>query len=252
MAHTIFSRSNSRLKELLKQRNSYCFFEGEKLVKDILKKEIPISILIIHQSNQAEIPQIPIDGKNITEIWYVNDLVLSKICTLKEKPNLIAVLELEETGIDFENAGIIFALDNVQDPGNVGTIFRCASAFGIPSIAFSGLSIKLNNPKFLRAAQDSIFFARTERFLHFEDLVKKSKKEGYHIYLTSPGLSINTIDVNQIEQPCVIVMGNEGKGLGEGLFDRFPSVRVGQSKGVDSLNVGVCACILMHELKKLK
>lgn len=239
----IRSRSNRKVKDLIKKREQFLFFEGEKLVKDILQKGMKVNILVVHEEKEFLIPE-----KTVKDTWYVNDSILKKLSTLKEKPDFIAVLELEEEAIDFRETKVIIALDNIQDPANAGTVFRCAAAFGIDSIAFSGACVKPTNAKFLRAAQDAFFDIHFQHFETAAALLEKAGKASFHIYLTSSHDTKQTLNPRQVQFPCLILFGNEGKGLDPALFDRYPSIKIPQSDKVESLNVGVSACIVMYEL----
>lgn len=247
MIHRIESRSNPRLKELVKNRDNYLFFEGEKLVLDILQKKMNVKILIVHKGKEDQL-QIP--EKTVKETWFVNDNVLKKLSSLKEKPGFIAVMEPGKKTVNFRKAKTVFGFDAIQDPANAGTVFRCAAAFGIDGVAFSGASVKPTNPKFLRAAQDAFFHVPFQHFDSLESLVDKAKKANFNIYLTSSHESPNTLEIEDVRFPCLILMGNEGKGLPEDLFMRYPTLKIAQTKKVESLNVGISTCIIMHELKK--
>ena len=71
-----------------------------------------------------------------------------------------------------------------------------------------------------------------------------------NIYLTSSKVFKNTIEIENIKTPGIIIFGNEGKGLSEGLFNQFPSIRIPQNSSVESLNVGISACIIIYEMCK--
>jgi TrmH family RNA methyltransferase len=244
--YKINSRSNQRVKDLIKKRDQYFFFEGEKLVKDILDGGIEISILIVDEKREDQLP-IPKETV-VKETWVVAETVLEKISSLKEKPDFIAILEWQEKPVDFHQASVVIGLDSIQDPANVGTVFRCAAAFGIDAIALTGISVNLNNTKFLRAAQDSFFKINYQRFDDVEALIREAEAANFNIYLTSSHDSTYVIAPHHIEGPCLILFGNEGKGLDKALFERYPPVKVPQEDKVESLNVGVSACIIMYEV----
>jgi TrmH family RNA methyltransferase len=246
--HRISSRSNQKLKSLLAQRDQYFFFEGEKLVKDLLKKNESIFRLIINQEIES---RFKIPSKKVDEIWYVNDSVLRKVSSLKERSNLIAVVKYKPKKIDFGKLKLGIVLDNVQDPGNAGTVFRCASAFGIDSIFFSGNCVNLINPKLLRTAQTAVFDVSFQQFSQLEMILEKCLKKNINVYLTSADSTHKGINIKDIKAPCVVIFGNEGKGLEKDYFSRFPSIRISHKNTVESLNVGVSTCIVMYELSNL-
>jgi len=247
MIHRINSRSNQKLKSLLEAKDQYYFFEGEKLVKDLLEKKICVSKLIVNQENKL---RFKISSKKIEEIWFVNDSVLKKISSLKEISDFIAVVKYKPKKIDFGKLELGIVLNSVQDPGNAGTVFRCAAAFGVDSLIFSGDCVKFNNPKLLRTAQTSVFDVDFQHFSHLENILERCQKKNINIYLTSADISPQSIKIQKISAPSIIIFGNEGKGLDKELFTRFSSVRIPQKTIVESLNVGVSACIVMYELKK--
>ncbi len=91
-------------------------------------------------------------------------------------------------------------------------------------------------------------------FQHFETiktLIEKAAKANFNIYLTSSHDSKETISPEEVLFPSLLLFGNEGKGLAGELFQRYPSIKITQTDKVESLNVGVSACFIMHELKKL-
>jgi TrmH family RNA methyltransferase len=247
MIYRINSRSNQKVKDLIKQRDHYFFFEGEKLVKDILQKGKKVEVLVIHKAKEK---QLHVTRESVKETWYVSESVLKKISSLKEKPDFIAVLKLKEEEINFRKSKVVIGVDNIQDPANAGTIFRCAAAFGIDAVVFSGASVKPNNPKFLRAAQDAFFDIHFQHFETIEMLIAKAKKANFNIYLTSSHESRETVGPEEVQFPCLLLFGNEGTGLAEALFQEYASIKIAQTNKVESLNVGVSACIIMHELRK--
>ncbi|MCP4147733.1 MAG: hypothetical protein GY757_08275, partial [bacterium] len=163
----IESRSNPRVKSLIKKKELY-LFEGQKLVSDLLKRNIAIETLIIHDKQKDILPGIP---GVVKETWYVCENVLKKISRLKDNPAIIAVVELKKKNIDFRQAGVVIGLDNIQDPANAGTVFRCAAAFGIDAVAFSGASVRTTNPKFLRGAQDTFLDVDSQNFDSLAELI---------------------------------------------------------------------------------
>lgn len=243
----ITSRSNPRVKDLLKERDKYYIFEGEKLVRDILARGLEIDKLIVNENVAGS---LSLQGQPIRETWYVNDPVLEKISRLKEKPDIIAVMSLKTREIDFKRGRTIIVLDNAQDPGNTGTIFRCAAAFGMDGIALCGASVNPNNPRFLRAAQTSIFDVPYQSFDRVEDVIGQAERENIRVYLTGAHPTGPAIGFNQVVFPCLVLFGNEGQGLEKRLFSLYPTISIPQDSRVESLNVGVSACIIMHELRK--
>lgn len=245
MIRHISSRSNVRIKSLLSERQNDLFFEGEKLVRDLLRRKIPIQTLIVHRSHESEMKT---RIQQVEEMWLVTPNVLEKLTLLKEKSDFMALVRYRPDKVNLEKESLILALDSVQDPGNAGTIFRCAAAFGINAVVFCGECVRPSNPKFLRAAQTAIFDVRFEQIPRLSDLIAQALLHNLNIYLTSPRPPKNPLPIKDIQSPALIVLGNEGRGLPPGMLDQFPVVTIEQKKHLESLNVGISACLLMHEL----
>lgn len=242
----ITSRGNPKVKALLKEKDRYCFFEGEKLVRDILRRSIPISILMVDEKVEGE--WVFPTNDCVTELWIVSSDVLAKFSNLTDKPRVIAVTPWVPSPVDFSTARVVIGLDQIQDPGNAGTVFRCAAAFGVDGVVFSGASVHFTNNKFLRAAQNTLFEVCHQHFSSVNNLIQEAQHAHMNIYLTSSHASTHSLLPAQIKPPCLILLGNEGQGLDEELFKQYPSVIIPQTGKVESLNVGICACLIMYEV----
>lgn len=239
----ITSEKNEKVKSLLSESDDLYMFEGEKLVLDILKNKYVPSLMIINSAHYEKFSNsIPRDSS----VWLVSEKVMKKISSLRSIPVIISIFDkLPENSNIYDN-NIIFVVDNIQDPGNLGSVFRCAAAFGIASIVLTGECVRLTNTKFLRAAQNSIFNISVKRFDSLEEFFPEVERDKYNIYLTSSHQHEKQVAIEDIKLPAVIVIGNEGKGVTKELFEKYPSVSIDQTGLVESLNAGVSSCILMN------
>jgi len=244
----ITSRTNPRLQALLKNREKLIFFEGEKLVGDILSRALTVSTLIFSPEMERRLPEI---SATVVEHWRVSRPVLEKISELKTPPEIIAVLEMPVWEIDLKGQKIVFAFDSVQDPANLGVVFRCAAAFGVSALVMAGASVRTNHPKVVRAAQTTILDVPFQVFPSLEELLARAQAQKVHVYLTGSHVTGKPLTVAGMKFPCLVFFGNEGQGLAQGLLARFPLIRLEQAESIDSLNVAVSACILMHEVKRV-
>ena len=244
----ISSRANPRFKELLGRKEKLIFFEGEKLVGDILSRELTVTKLLLSAEMEKRLPEI---SATVVEYWVVSRQVLEKISDLKTPAEIIAVLAMPVWEIDFKRQKIVFGFDTVQDPANLGTVFRCASAFGISALALAGDCVRANHPKVVRSAQTALLDIPFQVFPSLEELIAKAQNQSVHIYVTGSHATEKPLAVENIEFPCLVLFGNEGQGLEQRLLERFPLIRLDQKERIDSLNVAVSACILMHEVKRI-
>ncbi len=239
----ITSDKNVKVKSLISRKDELYIFEGEKLVLDIIGKNFIPKILVVNDDYRERFNSIPVEDMNV---WYVSEKIIRKISSFKSPPTIIAVYEKLPENPGFNDSNIVFVMDNIQDPGNLGSSFRCAAAFGIRSIALTGESVKLTNAKFLRTAQNSVFYLSVEKFDSLETFIDEAEKKKFNIYLTSSHQQGISASIEDIKLPAVIVLGNEGKGVNENLFYKYPSIQIKQTNLVESLNAGISGCILMN------
>lgn len=180
------------------------------------------------------------------EITYVTENVMKKLSSLTNIPNVIGVCKL------IENCEIkgdrLLLLDDISDPGNLGTIIRSAKAFGINTIILSPNSVDIYNDKVLRSTQGMLFHMN----ILYGDLSKviiDLKQKGYHIL----GTDVNSgSDVRLVKySKLALVMGNEGKGVSEKVKKLVDdNLYIKMNKDCESLNVAVATSILLYELAR--
>ena len=244
----ITSRFNPRLKQLLADMDRLYVFAGEKLVRDILARDLTVDRLLASAAAEKDLPR---GLATVREHWRVSPQVLEKVSGMKSPPALIAVMDLPAAVIDFARQKIVIGLVDVQDPGNLGTAFRCASAFGMPALALAGDCARPNHPKVVRSAQTALLDVPFQVFPGPDELIALALAQGAHVYVTGSRLRKTQLPLEAMELPCLLLFGNEGQGLPPELLERFPLVQLEQTERIDSLNVAVSACILMHELQRL-
>jgi TrmH family RNA methyltransferase len=244
----ITSRSNPRLKELLAEKEKLYVFEGEKLVRDILARDLTVDKLLVSAAGEKDLPA---SRAVVRERWLVSRPVLEKVSGMKSPPALIAVMDLPKAEIDFRRQRIVIGLVDVQDPGNLGTAFRCASAFGMPALALAGCCARPNHNKVVRGAQTALLDVPFQVFPGPDELVTLAQAHGAHVYVTGSHPGKRCLGVEGMDLPCLLLFGSEGQGLAPRLLERFPQVCLEQKERLDSLNVAVSACILMRELQRL-
>ena len=142
--------------------------------------------------------------------------------------------------------GNILILDNLQDPGNLGTIIRSATAFNINTIILSDDSVDLYNPKVVRATEGMIFNLNIIR-RDLSEIIPVLKNLGYKLIGTDVKKGM---DVRNIRKENVaIVIGNEGSGMKnetKNMCDEFINIKMMET--CESLNAGVAASIIMYEV----
>ena len=235
----ITSVSNDRVKELVKlkdkkyrDRNNLFFVEGYDIVMEAYKNKL-IKELYLLEGTSLDI-NIP--------VIYVSYDVMKKISDMESISNYYAVC-YKKKEVDVGDRIII--LDDIQDPGNLGTIIRSAVAFNFDSVVLSKNMVDLYNPKVIRSTKGMLFntniiVRELENFI--------SELDGYTVYGTDV-VGGNNIKHEDILGKVAIVIGNEGRGISDSvkkLCDKF--IYIGMNDGCESLNAAVAASILMYEV----
>ena len=143
----------------------------------------------------------------------------------------------------------ILILDDVQDPGNLGTIIRSAVAFNVDTIVLSKNTVDLYNSKVLRATQGLIFHVNII-VRDLKEFVPFLKQNNYTIYGTRVTHGKSLKDIYKSKKFAIIV-GNEGSGLSDEMIeltDEF--IYIEMNSNCESLNVGVATSIILYELDK--
>jgi TrmH family RNA methyltransferase len=212
--------------------------EGEHLVYEALKENV-VSELII-SNNKYDL--FTFDNK-----VYVTDDIMKKICDTVTPQGIIALCKQKQLK-ELKRYDRILLLDNIQDPGNLGTIIRSCVAFNFDGIVMGLNTVDVYNPKVVRSTQGAIFKV---------DLIKANLVD-YIDYLKSMGVSIfgtsldGTVLSNiKSQEKMAFIMGNEGNGVSIDLLSiTDQNVLIEISEKSESLNVAVASSIIMYNFRK--
>ena len=140
-------------------------------------------------------------------------------------------------------------LENVQDPGNVGTVVRTASAFGVDAVILVGACADLYQPKTVRATMGAIFRERVLT-LELDELCALLKEQGLPLY--GAALSERAKDVRGLDlHGAALAVGSEGRGLSAALLERCEeTIIIPMAPGSESLNAAIAAAVLMWETQR--
>ncbi len=242
----ITSLENKKVKDFVKlQKKKYrdstrtFMVEGEHLVIEALKANVLKEVIVLDgKSTSVSVP-----------CTYVTYEVMKKISNMDSVPDIIGVCTKSDKN-DIVGDKILL-LDDIQDPGNLGTIIRSAVAFNVSTIILSPLTVDLYNSKVLRATQGMLFHINIIR-MDSMDAINLLKSKGYMIYGTSVdnGVDVRSLTKNEKEKVCLI-MGNEGNGVSADILKTSDkNLYIKMNEEVESLNVGVACSILLYELER--
>ena len=244
----ITSLTNPYVKDLVKLKekkyrsllNEY-IIEGKHLVDDayevgLLKEVISTDDSVLN--NYQSVSKIK-----------VNEQILNKIADTQNPQNVLGICEIKNIDVDYKNYKHLLILDDVKDPGNVGTLIRTALAFDIDLVLLSNESCDVYNSKVVRSTQGAIFKIDIA-YKDLSDEIKKIKKEEITVISTSLNTSTSIKDIKKIDK-YAIILGNEANGVTKDIQKEADiNVIIPISKDIESLNVAIAGAIMMYEVRK--
>lgn len=178
--------------------------------------------------------------------YQITKEIMNKISSLESPSNFLGLVKKLPT-INYGNRLLI--LDNIQDPGNLGTIIRSAVAFNLDTLILSNDCVDLYNDKTIRSSEGMLFKLNILR-KDLNTFLTELKNNNYTIYGTDV---VNGSIVGEIKFPkkYAIIIGNEGKGLKSTLKNLVDqNIYIPMSFNAESLNAGIAASIIMYEMSK--
>ena len=238
------------LKKFRKQEGLF-IAEGHKVVGDLLHEGFMPRQIFATQEWITDNPSLlPIINSQLIEV----DLEeLTRLSLLQHPQQVLALFPIpgEQTSFSSQNS-LSLLLDNVQDPGNLGTIIRIADWFGIDTIYCSIGTVDAWNPKVVQATMGSI--ARVHIIYVDPQQLFDCLPDDFPVYGTF--LEGDNIYTQQLTQHGIIVMGNEGNGISDAVRHRvtrkllIPDFHKGDT--ADSLNVAIATAITCSEFRRRK
>ena len=239
----ITSKANSVVKNAKKlhqkkYRKSAYLIEGWHLFEEAVQAGVTIEKIFALESYRDQLAAFP------QTVW-VSEEILRDLADTQTPQGIVAVIQKEEVGLpDFSQGKFLF-LEDVQDPGNVGTMIRTADAAGFTGVIVSDKSADIYSLKTLRSMQGSHFHLPIYR-MSLASFVEEAKKTAMPILATT--LSKDSKDYRELSplEGFVLVMGNEGQGISPIMAESANQlVHIGMKGKAESLNVAVAAGILM-------
>lgn len=242
----ITSKANSVVKNAKKlhqkkYRKSTYLIEGWHLFEEAVQAGVTIEKIFALESYRDQLASFP------QTVWVSEDILLD-LADSQTPQGIVAVVQKEEVEqADFSQGKFLF-LEDVQDPGNVGTIIRTADAAGFTGVIVSDKSADIYSLKTLRSMQGSHFHLPIYR-MSSQALLKETKEAGISVLATT--LSKDSVDYRELVpiENFVLVMGNEGQGISPLMVESADQlVHISMKGQAESLNVAVAAGILIFHL----
>lgn len=251
----ITSTSNQKIKDLKelntkqKARRKLGAFvvEGERAVLEV-PSELLIMVYAAESFDSEKLKGFPQD-----KIEILSDNVFKSVCDTQTPQGVMAVVKMPHYELkdllEGENTNLLI-LENVQDPGNLGTMMRTGEGAGITGVVMSKGTVELFNPKTVRATMGSIYRVP---FYVAEDLaetIDEIKKNGVKLYAAHLKGKVFYDEVSY-KGPTGFLIGNEGNGLTDETADMADTyIKIPMAGELESLNAAMAAGILMYEANR--
>lgn len=253
----ISSKDNSKLKLIkslskkkYRDQSGKFLVESVKFIADAINLDADIDFVVFDERNTDKNLLILLEEKDI-ETYSIEAKVFSNICDTISTQGAIAVASKRMFKYSSDDRLIVF-LDDLQDPGNLGTIIRTSLAFGIDKLFLSKNTVDAYNPKTTRATAAAIFKQAIIRVDDKMEFFNEIKRDGFEIISTVVDSDVELGQINLNDKICLVI-GSEGNGVSKevkAFSDHRVTIKM--SGDQESLNASIAAGIVIYEASKLK
>jgi TrmH family RNA methyltransferase len=241
---------NSLKQKKFREQHGLFIAEGVKIVSELLGSSITVKQLY---STSSFLIDKDIDDN--VECIEVKPVELEKISSLSTANETIAICEIPNTNLVVESLQdeLTLVLDDIKDPGNLGTIIRIADWYGIKNIVCSKETVEVFNPKVVQATMGSI--ARVDVYKTDLNLFLE-ESTSYNLKSFGAVLSGENVYSQQLPTNGLIIIGNESKGISEEILPlitnkiRIPSYSQDNTNSAESLNAAIATAIICSEFRR--
>lgn len=259
----ITSKENPSVKEYIKLRDKSKYrretglfvLEGARITTDAVKENIDIKFAFITEEARLKYPEATgLLAERLGEnLFDISGDISARISDTGGAQGIFLVAERLDKPISLNtinNGSKFVILNNLQDPGNVGTILRCADACGIDGVFLCG-GCDLYNPKLIRSTMGSLFRLPVSTEYEYYQLLEKLASKGVLTYASVIDKDASSLRDFKFDGSCAVVIGNEGNGLShEEAAACDGRITIKMNGNIDSLNAATAASIIMWELTK--
>lgn len=255
----ITSKENEQIKQIRKLKDKkyreemgLYVVEGIKTVNEAIAEEADIQMIVIcdDSNEQDELKQKMLYEVAKYNILYVSQKVFEYISEVMHPQGILAVIKKkEQSKIDYHEDFVV-VLDNIQDPGNLGTIIRTVDSIGLKQIIVSKETVDAYSPKVVRSTMSGIFRVNVIEADVIEAL-NGLKKQGFKVVVTSLDTNKSIYDISY--HKTAIVIGNEANGVSKEVMRLADEkVKIPMLGKTESLNAAVATGIVLYEAVRQK
>ncbi|MCI8587598.1 MAG: RNA methyltransferase [Clostridia bacterium] len=235
--------------------------EGIKIVEEAIQEKAEIEKIIISEQNLATNEMLK---KIITKIEkyqekcscqceciYATETIFKGLTQVINPQGIIAVVKKNSNTVIKYDEDIIVVLDDIQDPGNLGTILRTVDSIGLKQLVVSKGTADVYNPKVVRSTMGAIFRVNVIEKENIKETIEEVRQNKYRLIVSSLQTENNIYDIDYNRK--IIVMGNEANGVRKEIQDMADEkVKIPMLGKTESLNVSVATGIILYEYVRQK
>ena len=225
--------------------------EGKRIVEEGMNSSFSAEIIFFTDEFYLHNHEVIFNYQSLsTRIEKIDERSFKKITDTKNPQGIAAVFQKRKFDIDkFGTKNFIIALENISDPGNLGTILRTCAWFGFEEIIISSDSVDLYNPKVLRSSMGAIFNLQITQTTKFYAALNNLKSKGYSIISTDT-CGENVFEFNP-NTKCIVTFCNEANGVSKELLEISDrNLSIPKTGFGESLNVATAAAVIISQLSK--
>lgn len=247
----IESKENAQVKRVVRlareskfrHQEQQAIIYGEHLVVEAMKCQL-LSQVFILQYSYEKYGKLLHDSS--VKIVLVSTEIMSKLNLLDSEIDILAIVNFPKFKV-FDNNSDCIILENIQNPGNLGTVLRAASASGIKQVVLSSSSVDIYNPKVLRASQGIQFSIHTYIGVDVFELINNYKGQ---VLAMTPHAKNSLYDCD-LSKPTALILGNEGSGLSLDLLNQISNhIKIPMIGNAESINLAMAATVAAFEMSR--
>lgn len=261
----ISSKENSNIKLYKKlstskksrNENGLYVLEGARLICDAINEKVVDKLFYVKSALEKYSTLLTdelISTISQNSVFEISDDLAKFMSSTEVSQGIFAIAKKSQASFEadtIKNSSKLLVLDNLQDPGNIGTILRTADACGVDTVLFTKDCCDLYNPKVIRSAMGSVFRLNLFTELEFDEIIKLLKELNVTVYASVVDKTATEIRDIRFEDKSAVVIGNEGNGMPYehiSLCDKSLTIRM--CGNINSLNAGMAAGIILWEMTR--
>lgn len=225
-----------------------CAIEGFRIIEEAIRSGLRLRAVFVSESGQGRAVRLLPQIGSHSETLLLPDRLFASVVPSETPQGVAALVQIKKLKVDdvLQNEVPLLVLAGIQDPGNLGTIFRSAEAFGAGGILLAEGTVSAYNSKTVRASAGSVFRVMMAK-VQTPDAIVQLRAKGFRLLATSSHKGTLLAD-SDLSRKIAVFIGNEGSGLDKKLLAHMDElITISHSPRVESLNAGIAASIILYE-----